>query len=45
MAKKQKPSKLDRDRPTTMPLLDVRDLTVEFAGSRVLGKAQAVVRL
>lgn len=34
MAKKQKPSKLDRDRPTTLPLLDVRDLTVEFATRR-----------
>ncbi len=35
MAKKaQKPSKLDRNRPTSMPLLDVRDLTVEFATRR-----------
>jgi peptide/nickel transport system ATP-binding protein len=34
MAKKQKPSKLDRDRPNTLPLLDVRDLTVEFATRR-----------
>lgn len=34
MAKKLKPSKLDRDRPNTLPLLDVRDLTVEFATRR-----------
>jgi peptide/nickel transport system ATP-binding protein len=34
MAKKQKPSKLDRGRPNTLPLLDVRDLTVEFATRR-----------
>jgi peptide/nickel transport system ATP-binding protein len=34
MAKKEKPSKLDRDRPNTLPLLDVHDLTVEFATRR-----------
>jgi peptide/nickel transport system ATP-binding protein len=34
MAKTQKPSKLDRDRPNTLPLLEVRDLTVEFATRR-----------
>ncbi len=34
MAKKQKPSKLDRDRSSALPLLDVRDLTVEFATRR-----------
>jgi peptide/nickel transport system ATP-binding protein len=35
MAKKaQKPSKLDRNRAVSLPLLEVRDLTVEFATRR-----------
>jgi peptide/nickel transport system ATP-binding protein len=34
MAKKEKPSKLDRDRSNTLPLLDVHNLTVEFATRR-----------
>jgi len=34
MAKKPKPSKIDRNRSTSLPLLDVRDLTVEFATRR-----------
>src|SRR5476649_1648176 len=41
MAKKApKPSKIDRNRPSNLPLLDIKDLTVEFATRR--GTVRAV---
>ena len=41
MAKKTRKSsiKIDRDRPSTLPLLDIKDLTVEFATRRGIVRA------
>ncbi|HEX3858741.1 MAG TPA: ABC transporter ATP-binding protein [Pseudolabrys sp.] len=46
MAKKsRKSAKIDRDRPSSLPLLEVRDLTVEFATRRGVVRAVQHVNL
>jgi peptide/nickel transport system ATP-binding protein len=46
MAKKSRKSiKIDRDRPSSLPLLEVRDLTVEFATRRGVVRAVQQVNL
>jgi peptide/nickel transport system ATP-binding protein len=46
MAKKaRKASKIDRDRPSNLPLLDIKDLTVEFATRRGIVRAVQHVNL
>jgi peptide/nickel transport system ATP-binding protein len=46
MAKKtRRPAKIDRDRPSTLPLLDIHDLTVEFATRRGIVRAVQHVNL
>src|ERR1700681_559462 len=46
MAKKtRKPSRIDRNRPSTQPLLDIKDLTVEFATRRGVVRAVQHVNL